>query len=302
MSNIFHVESISEAHRIFGLAPPKHPLVSVIHHKDIQISQEFKKIRCSLGMYYIANKNEEKGSMKYGRSSYDFQEGAILFAKPGQVLSYDGHQSPSPEEGWTLLIHPELLRKAELGRTIEGYSFFSYDITEALHLSEHEKQTLHELVTKIEQEYQQNIDRHSQKLIISNIELLLDYCTRYYDRQFYTRENLSKDILTKFENLLKSYYSNQNQLDTGVPSVSYCGEKLNISPKYLSDLLKKETGRNAKTHINDFLINKAKNHLLSSTGSVSEIAYALGFEYSQHFSKAFKAKTGMSPSEYRKLN
>ena len=173
---------------------------------------------------------------------------------------------------------------------------------EALHISEDEKISLNELIFKIEKEYLQNIDRHSQKLIISNIELLLDYCTRYYDRQFYTRENLNKDVLIKFEDLLKTYYSNDHQIENGIPTVRHCGKELNMSPKYLSDLLKKESGKNAKTHIDDFLMNKAKNRLLRSTESVSEIAYSLGFGYSQHFSKIFKAKTGMSPSEYRNLN
>lgn len=299
---IFHIESISDMHDVFGLAKPKHPLVSVIRFKDAQIKQEYHHIRCSFGMYCITHKNETEGSMGYGRNSYDFQEGSILFIKPGQVLSYDGHQSSAKDPGWALLLHPDLIRKSELGKTIEDYSFFSYDITEALHLSDDEKQSLNELIAKIEKEFQQNIDRHSQKLIISNIELLLDYCTRYYDRQFYTRTNLNKDVLAKFENMLKDHYSEENQLSTGIPSVNYCGKELNMSPKYLSDLLKKETGKNAKTHIDEFLMNKAKNRLLSSTASVSEIAYGLGFEYSQHFSKIFKAKTGMSPSAYRSLN
>ena len=302
VQEIFQIESISDMHDVFGLAKPKHPLVSVIQFKDREIRPEYHHIRCSFGMYCITQKNEIDGSMGYGRNSYDFQEGSMLFIKPGQVLSYDGHQSTAENPGWALLFHPDLLRKSELGKTIERYSFFSYDITEALHISDEEKQSLNELVAKIEKEYQQHIDRHSQKLIISNIELVLDYCTRYYDRQFYTRTNLNKDVLTRFENLLSDYYAVENQLNTGVPSVDYCGKELNMSPKYLSDLLKKETGKSAKTHIDDFLMNKAKNRLLGSTESVSEIAYALGYEYSQHFSKIFKVKTGMSPSQYRSLN
>ncbi|MDN5201279.1 helix-turn-helix domain-containing protein [Fulvivirgaceae bacterium BMA10] len=302
MQEIFHIESISDMHDVFGLPKPKHPLVSIIRFKNAQIKPEYHHIRCSFGMYCITQKNETDGSMRYGRNSYDFQEGSMVFIKPGQVLSYDGHQSSAKDPGWALLFHPDLIRKSGLGKTIDDYSFFSYDLTEALHISEDEKLALNEILAKIENEYQQNIDRHSQKLIVSNIELLLDYCTRYYDRQFYTRTNVNKDILAKFEALLKNYYSNGNQLDKGIPSVHYCGTELNMSPKYLSDLLKKETGRNAKTHIDDFLINKAKNSLLRSTESVSQIAYSLGFEYSQHFSKIFKAKTGISPREYRNLN
>ncbi len=302
MKEVFHIESISDMHDVFGLPKPQHPLVSVIRFKNAQIKPEYHHIRCSFGMYCITQKNETDGSMKYGRNSYDFQEGSMLFIKPGQVVSYDGHQSTAEDPGWALLFHPDLLRKSPLAKSIDDYSFFSYDITEALHLSDEEKKSLEEVLAKIEKEYQQNIDRHSQTLVISNIELLLKYCTRYYDRQFYTRENLNKDVLTRFEGLLRTYYSNENQLSIGIPSVSYCGKELNMSPKYLSDLLKKETGKNAKAHIDDYLMNKAKNRLLSSMESVGQIAYGLGFEYTQHFSTMFKAKTGMSPSEYRNLN
>ncbi len=289
-------------HKVFGLSKPRHPLVSVIRFKEVDIQPEYHNIRCAFGMYCITQKNETDGSMRYGRSSYDFQEGSMVFIKPGQVLSYDGHQSSAEDPGWALLFHPDLIRKSQLGKTIDNYSFFSYDITEALHISEDERLALNEVSGKIEKEYQQNIDRHSQKLIISNIELLLDYCTRYYDRQFYTRTNINKDVLAKFDALLTDYYLNSNQLDMGIPTVGHCGKELNMSPKYLSDLLKKETGKTAKIHIDNFLINRAKNRLLSTTESISEIAYGLGFEYPQHFSKTFKVKTGMSPGEYRNLN
>ena len=302
MQDILHIESISDMHEVFGLEKPKHPLVSVIDFKEADISPEFHHVRCSFGMYCVSLKNETEGSMGYGRSSYDFQEGSMIFIKPGQVLSYDGHRSTADDPGWALLFHPDLIRKSELGKSIERYSFFSYDITEALHVSDEEKQSLNLLLAKIVEEYQQNIDRHSQNLIVTGIKLLLDYCTRYYDRQFYTRTNLNKDVLSKFEILLNDYYQGENQLNSGIPTVEYCGKSLNLSPKYLSDLLKKETGQTAKAHIDAFLINQAKNRLLRSSESVSEIAYGLGYEYSQHFSKIFKAKTGMSPTEYRSLN
>ncbi len=302
MKEILQIESISQMHEVFGLPKPKHPLVSVVRFKNTRIQSEYHHVHCSFGMYCISLKNEIEGSMRYGRSSYDFQEGSMLFVKPGQVMAYDGHQSSAEDPGWALLFHPDLLRKSALGKSMNDYSFFSYDISEALHLSDDEKQSLNELVVKIEKEYQQNIDRHSQRLIISNIELLLNYCTRFYERQFYTRENLNKDILAKFDDLLRTYYSNDTQLQIGIPTVSYCGKELGMSPKYLSDLLKRETGKNAKAHIDDFLIHRAKNRLLSSMTSISEIAFDLGFEYAQHFSTVFKAKTGMSPSEYRRLN
>lgn len=302
MDDIISIDSISQMHEVFGLPKPKHPLVSVVRYKDVIVQPEYHHVRCAIGMYCITQKNDADGSMRYGRNAYDFQEGSILFIKPGQVLTYDGHQSSAADPGWVLLFHPDLIRKSELGGSIDQYAFFSYDITEALHISDEEKHSITEILNKIESEYRQNIDRYSQKLIVSNIELLLDYCTRYYDRQFYTRSNLNQDVLVKFDRLLMEYFDHGNQLITGIPTVAFCGEALNMSPKYLSDLLKRETGKNAKMHIDDFLINRAKNQLLNSTGSISEIAYNLGFEYSQHFSKLFKAKSGMSPSEYRNLN
>lgn len=302
MNEIVHIKTISDMHKVFGMPKPKHPLVSVVRYEHAKIIEEFHHVRCSFGMYCVTLKDEVSGSMRYGRNSYDFQEGSMLFIKPGQVLSYDGHQSDAKDPGWVLLFHPDLIRASELGKTIDDYSFFSYDITEALHISDDEKKSLNEILGKIESEYHQNIDRHSQKLIISNIELILDYCTRYYDRQFYTRSNLNKDVLVKFERLLKKYYEDGNQYNTGIPTVSYCGQALHMSPKYLSDLLKRETGKNTKAHIDDFLMNRAKTQLLNSTDTISEIAYSLGFEYSQHFSKLFKVKSGMSPSDYRSMN
>ncbi|MCG7919340.1 MAG: helix-turn-helix transcriptional regulator, partial [Candidatus Thiodiazotropha taylori] len=227
----------------------------------------------------------------------------MVFTKPGQALSFKASKEDlASEEGWTLLFHPDLIRKSSLGNNIDHYSFFSYEIHEALHLSEDERVSITGLVRKIETEYQQSIDRHTQKLIVSNIELLLDYCTRFYDRQFYVRTNLNQDFVTRFENLLRDYFNSDQPLDLGVPSVKYCGEQLNMSPSYLSDLLKKETGRTAQQHIQDTVIDKAKNLLLSTNEQVSQIAYGLGFDYPQHFSKLFKSRTGMSPAEYRRLN
>ena len=205
-------------------------------------------------------------------------------------------------KGWTLIFHEDLISKSELGKTISNYNFFSYDINEALHLSDDEKETLNELVKKIQKEYSQNIDKHSQTLIISNIELLLNYCNLFYDRQFYTRTNLNKDYISEFESLLDRYYKTERHLETGIPSVSYFGEEMNMSAHYLSDLLKKETGKSASEHIQLYVINRAKNELLTSNNPINQIAYGLGFEYPQHFSKLFKKKTGMTPKEFRNLN
>ncbi len=194
------------------------------------------------------------------------------------------------------------IRKSPLGEHMDDYSFFSYDVHEALHLSEDEKQTMADLRDKIIKEHSLNIDKHSQKLIIGSIEQMLDYCTRFYDRQFYTRENLNKNLISKFELLLKKYYGTGMALKQGVPTVKYCGDQLNMSGNYLSDLLKKETGKNAQDHIHYFVMEQAKNKLLNSSDTVSEIAYDLGFEYSQYFSRLFKKKVGVSPKEFQSMN
>ena len=304
MKEIIRVESISQVHDYFQLGKPKHPLVSIIRYDNSWANVPVTEHRFVLELYQVSLKSFLAGSFTYGRNSYDFQEGTLVMTGPGQVMEFDENHvlSELVEEGWSLMFHPDLIRKSPLGQNIDDYSFFSYEANEALHLSDDEKHSINQIIDKIEKEIHQNIDRHSQKLIVSNIELLLDYCTRFYDRQFYTRTNLNKDILNRFDQLLKSYYSDELQFQLGVPSVSYCGQSLNMSSKYLSDLLKKETGINAKAHIDDFLINKAKNKLLSTTDSVSEIAFSLGFDYAQHFSRIFKAKTGMSPLQYRGQN
>lgn len=302
MSDIIKVDTITHAHEIFGLDKPKHPLVSIYKHRDVNFSNIPVGLHYSVGMYHIMLKEGISGSIGYGRNQYDFHDGTIIFTGPGQVVSNTGKHNYEQATGWSLLFHPDLIRKSELGKNIDNYSFFSYDVHEALHLSQEERETITDLAAKIEKEYNQNIDKHSQNLIISNIQLILDYCTRYYDRQFYTRTNLNKDIVSQFEQLLKSYFNSDKPLDMGLPSVKFCGEELNMSPNYLSDLLKKETGRNAQEHIHFFIVDRAKTQLLNSGESISQIAYGLGFEYPQHFSKIFKAKTGMSPAEYRNLN
>ncbi len=306
MNDIFRISTISQAHELFGLDKPKHPLVTVYKHKEMTPNFDLVGKTLAIDLYHVMFKDCKSGSFQYGRNTYDFHEGTLLFTKPGQVITIPEWEHDLKQNmettGWSVLFHPDLIRKSELGRTIDNYSFFSYDVNEALHISDDEKKTIADLRDKIVKEYSLNIDKHSQKLIISNIEILLDYCTRYYDRQFYTRSNLNKDIVTRFEQLLKSYYSSGKPLDTGLPSVSYCGEELNLSSNYLSDLLKKETGRNAQEHIHFFVVDKAKTQLLNSVESISQIAYGLGFEYPQHFSKVFKKKVGMSPAEYRNVN
>lgn len=304
MSNIIRIDTITEVHETLGLEKPAHPLVSVIPIDDRVTNFDYGDATYVLGFYQVSLKAGICGNITYGRNSYDYQDGSIVFTKPEQAMSMSVQdtQSEQEAEGWILLFHPDLIRKSKLGRNIENYSFFSYEVHEALHLSEKEKKSLTELVKKIESEYRQNIDRHTQKLIIANIELILDYCTRYYDRQFYVRTNLNQDVVTQFENLLRAYFASEASLEFGLPTVKYCGEQLNMSPSYLSDLLKKETGKTAQQHIQDTLIDRAKTLLLSSNEQISQIAYGLGFEYPQHFSKLFKVHTGMNPTEYRRIN
>lgn len=308
MNNFITVESITQAHEMLELEKPLHPLVSVIPHTS-ELEERFKFLSASdytvvLNLYTVMLKGGCTGSLRYGRNSYDFEEGTLIFTGPGQIIeAEDMDESEASEvEGWTLMFHPDLIRKSLLGQHIDDYTFFSYDVNEALHLSDQEKVSINDIVAKIQQETAQNIDKHSQKLIISNIELLLDYCARYYDRQFYTRTNQSSDFVSKFDNYLKEYFNSDQPSEKGIPSVKSCGEYMGMSPNYLSDLLKKETGSNAQEHIHHALINRAKTDLLNSDDSVGEVAYGLGFEYSQHFSKLFKKKTGMSPKEYRSHN
>jgi AraC-like DNA-binding protein len=304
MSKTFEINTISQAHQSLGLLPPKHPLVSVVKLADFRPTIDFKGLKVVNNLYQITLKNIGCGNLTYGKNTYDYEEGTLLFTSPGQVIILEGEMPAenSEDKGWTLAFHPDLIRKSSLADKIDNYSFFNYDVNEALHLSEEELKTIEELLDKIITEYSQNLDKHSQNLIVSNIELLLDYCTRFYDRQFYTRTNINVDFVSKFEKLLKTYYDLGNVAEIGLPNVQYLSQKLNFSSNYLSDLLKKETGKTAQEHIHLFVINKAKNSLLNSNNSISEIGYSLGFEYPQHFSSLFKSKTGYSPSEYRNLN
>lgn len=300
MSKIIRIQSIHQVHDFFGLPAPKHPLVSVLPISDNMINFDYGDATYVFDFYQVSLKRGISGSLSYGRSAYDFKEGTMLFTKPNQSLKFETNEEYSGSSGWTLIFHPDLIRRAELGQCIQQYTFFSYEINEALHLSDDEQQNISELVKKVEKETQQAIDRHSQDLIISNIKLLLDYCIRYYDRQFYTRTNLNKDFISKFERFLHTYYTQETQLKKGIPTVKFCGQELSMSAHYLSDLLRKETGKSAQEHIHAFIINKAKNQLLSAQTSISEVAYDLGFEYPNHFSKLFKNKTGLTPGAYRK--
>ncbi len=293
-----HIESISRIHKGLNLEKPKNPLISIIDFEDFKFKEDWIDIKYTSSLYTITLKDASCG-LDYGRNTYDFQEGVMSFIAPDQVFSITAKPNQKIK-GWMLNLHPELLRNTSLGKKMDTYNFFSYDVHEALHLSEQEQHTVTECIRMIDEEIQERIDKHSISVIASGLEFFFNFCTRFYERQFNTRASENKDILSNVEALLKAYYvSNKN---TGLPTVSYLAKNVNLSAGYLSDLLKTETGKTAKEHINLYLIERAKNILLSSELSVSEVAYDLGFGYPQHFSKMFKSKTGLSPSEYRISN
>ncbi|OCX50900.1 transcriptional regulator [Mucilaginibacter sp. PPCGB 2223] len=302
MNSINHVETISEMHQMLPGSQVRHPLISVVDFSGYK--EQFNSgTRMTLGFYSIMFKNFCVNKMKYGQQSYDFQDGSLICIAPRQVVALDEPLPAKTEvNGWGVFFHPDLIRGTSLGKKIKDYSFFSYDTNEALHLSEKEKQVLYEIVQKIAAELLENIDQHSQTLIVSNVELLLNYCTRYYDRQFITRKRINNDILEIVEKELQEYIQSAVLSEQGLPTVKYLADKVHLSPNYLSDLLKRETGMNAQDCIHYHLIEEAKNLLLSSNKSVGELAFLLGFEYPQYFSRLFKSKTGMTPVEFRNLN
>ncbi|PXX95699.1 AraC family transcriptional regulator [Marinifilum breve] len=301
MRDITFIKTISQLNELMGTDKPSHPLISIdyfdLNKPEKSCCNSIDK-RYVLELYQIVLEEGAEGKLRYGGSTYDFQEGSLIFLKPGQMFYSDGSYKSYHNKGWSLSFHPDLIRKTDLGDKIDDYSFFSYDANEALYLSDKEKKFILNIVQTIEQEYCHIIDKHSNELIITNLKLLLDYSKRYYDRQLYTRTNLNKDIVSRFEKLLKDYYKQNKQLELGIPSVKYCGEELQMSPNYLSDLLRKETGRNALDHIHHYVIEKAKTNLLNTADGISQVAFDLGFEHAPYFSKLFKKKTGMSPKDY----
>jgi AraC-like DNA-binding protein len=276
-----------------------HPLITII---DLSKARPMPAQTFNFGLYAIFLKELKCGELRYGRSHYDYQEGALVFIAPGQILGVQPNVKAFEPKGWALLFHPELIKGTALGKHIQDYSFFSYDSNEALHLSEKERQIALDCFTKIQYELEQSIDRHSKTLIASNIELFLNYCIRFYDRQFITRDNANKGILERFEELLNNYYSSDKPQNIGLPSVAWCAEALHLSANYFGDLIKKETGKSAQEYIQSKVISVAKERIFDIDKSISELAYELGFKYPQHFTRLFKQKVGISPNEYRVLN
>lgn len=302
MKPIINLKSISDINKFVQQGNINHPLVAVIDFSKVdEYVEEGTRICCDF--YSIMFKNYCANGLRYGKQTYDFQEGSLICIAPKQTMTMDNEiEKRGDMMGWGLFFHPDLIRNTSLGLKMKEYTFFSYETSEALHLSEKEKQILHDCVVKIQNELQENIDNHSQTLIVSNIELLLNYCTRYYGRQFITRKNSNRDIVAKVENLIKEYFAKSDLKNNGLPTVKDLADALHLSPNYLTDLLKKETGMNAQDHIHYFLMEEAKSILMNTDSSVAEIAYSLGFEYPQYFSKLFKTKTGKTPKEYRNLN
>jgi AraC-like DNA-binding protein len=298
MDEIIKLDSITQFNALRGIET-LHPLVSVIDFSKMKLIPEAK---AHYGFYCVFFKEVKCGDMKYGCNYYDYQEGTLVFIAPGQVVGIGNAPGSPKPKGWGLLFHPDLIKGTSLGHNIKDYTFFSYEANEALHLSEKERQIITDCLNKIDYELNQSIDKHSKKLISNNIELFLNYCLRFYDRQFITRSSVNKDILVKFERLLDNYFNSEMPQTIGLPTVKYCAENIHLSANYLGDLIKKETGKSPQEHIQLKLMDIAKERIFDTSKSVSEIAYELGFKYPQHFSRMFKNETGQTPNEYRSLN
>ncbi|MFM2360159.1 MAG: hypothetical protein RLY16_2152 [Bacteroidota bacterium] len=298
MDNIRRFETVND-YNVFNNNETLHPLVSVI---DLSKANPRKASNMYFGFYTIFLKQVECGNLRYGRHTYDYQEGTLVFIAPGQVISVENLGETYQPKGHALVFHADLIHGTSLGKQMHEYSFFSYQSKEALHLSEREKRFVLDCFTKIEYELEHAIDKHSKKLLVDNIELLLNYCTRFYDRQFITRDKVNQGVLEKFETLLNNYFQSNKPQTIGLPTVADCAKELNLSAGYFGDLIKKETGQSAQEYIQCKVINVAKEQIFNVDKSISEVAYELGFNYPQHFTRLFKQKTGMTPNEYRKLN
>ncbi|MES2827496.1 MAG: helix-turn-helix domain-containing protein [Bacteroidota bacterium] len=295
MEKEYNFKTISE-YNAFNNHETMHPLVSVI---DFAQADERSGSKMKFELYCIFLKDVKCGDLKYGRHNYDYQEGTLVFISPGQTVDVEDKVAIYQPKGHALVFHPDLVRGTSLGKVMTDYSFFSYHSSEALHLSSKERQLILDLFAKILNELQQAIDKHSKKLIASNIELLLNYCDRFYDRQFITRDTVNKGVLENFEEMLNSYFKSEKPYTIGLPSVAYCAEELHFSANYFGDLIKKETGKTAQDYIQEKIIDVAKDKIFESDKTVSEIAYDLGFRYPQHFIRLFKKRVGSTPNEYR---
>ncbi|MBC8987982.1 helix-turn-helix transcriptional regulator [Pedobacter sp. N36a] len=298
MEKIFHIDTVSYFDALYQ-KENLHPLVSVINYTDSYPEEYASKINFSF--YTVFLKDTNCGDIRYGRSTYDYKDRTLLFLAPGQVMNATLAPGQMPQ-GYVLAFHADLIHGTSLGRHIDDYSFFSYQSTEALHISEKERRVVLDCFDKIKDELERGMDKHSRKLIASNIELFLDYCVRFYDRQFITRTELNKGALEQFERLMSDYFHSDKPQTIGLPAVSYFADQLHFSPNYFGDIIKKETGKSAHDYIQLKIMDIAKEKILNPSVNISEIAYELGFKYPAHFTRSFKKRVGVTPIEYRSLN
>jgi len=298
MEKVIKFDTISQ-YSAFNNNETLHPMVNIL---DLSKASARQRMKMNFGFYTVFLKEVKCGDLHYGCNYYDYEEGTLVFVAPGQVIGIENNGELYQPQGTVLIFHPDLIKGTSLSRHMTDYTFFSYEVYEALHLSESERKIILDCLSKIKYELERGIDKHSKTLIISNIELFLNYCVRFYDRQFITRDNVNRGILQRFEYLLNGYFASDKPKEIGLPSVGYCAAELNLSANYFGDLIKKETGKSAQEYVYLKIMDMAKERILSSDKSLSEIAYELGFKYPQHFSRSFKQHTGYTPNEYRMLN
>ena len=297
-TKLLNIETIRQYNEMLGIET-LNPLVSVI---DLSTAKPMRHMRHTFSFYVVFLKDEKNCEFIYGRQRYDYQKGSVICLAPGQVIGIEDTGEVFQPKGWALCFDPELIRGTSLGRNMFEYSFFSYDVNEALHLSDSERRLFVDCLEKIKMELENKTDRLSKRLIATNIELLLDYCLRFYERQFVTREPVNRNILVRFETLLEEYFSGGKAVNNGLPSVKYCASELCLSAGYFGDLIKKETGISAQTYIQNKVINIAKERILNPMYSITQVAYELGFQYPQHFTRLFKKVTGKTPKDYKSFS
>lgn len=296
-NKIIQIDSIHKYNEMKGV-PTLHPLVNVVDLSTVR-DEDLGDTRLLYGIYGVFLKEVDCGMLLYGCQNYDYQEGSIVCVSPGQLVGVVKHGRDYKPKGWALVFHPDLIRGTSLGRGIQNYTYFSYQVNEALHLSDSEKSVIKEVFHIIRTELEHPVDKHSKTLLVNNIELLLNYCNRFYERQFITRSSVHKDVLVRFENLLHDYYQEGKQLKSGVPTVKFCASELCFSPNYFGDLIKKETGQTAQEYIQLRVMERAKELVVGTQKTITEIAYELGFQYPTHFSRLFKKMMDCTPAEYR---
>lgn len=298
MDTIRRFNTIND-YNVFNNNETKHPLISIV---DLSKADPRAGSRMYFGFYIVFLKDVVCGDLVYGRDTYDYQEGTLVFLAPGQVAGINSNGEIYQPKGHALAFHPDLIHGTTLGRHMQEYTFFGYQSKEALHLSERERNIVLDCFSKIDYELEQNLDKHSKRLVVSNIQLFLDYSVRFYDRQFITREHVHQGVLERFENLLNEYFESEKPHTIGLPSVNYCAEQLNLSSNYFGDLIKKESGKTAQEYIQVKLIDVAKEKVFDQSKTINQVAYELGFKYPQHFARVFKKRVGQTPNEYRSLN